>query len=161
MKGDKPLANNYKASTEAKFESRWLETKVSSKGYVLHLTGKEAGLRWALKLYWRWVKTSALGHLVRDPPGRTKMARSIKEAPVSRVRERRGRRRGLEGVGQAPPLRWGQGLSVEGGGGTLRRGATALVEAAATSAPARLPRTRRAPGVRGGFLLGYELPGLQ
>lgn len=59
-----------------------------------------------------------------------------------------GRRRGLEGVGQAPPLRWGQGLSAEGAGRTLRRGATALVEAAATSAPARLPRTRRAPGVR-------------
>lgn len=84
------MADNYKASTEANLESRWLETKVSSKGYVLHLTGKEAGLRWALKLYWRWVKTSALRHLVRDSPGRTKMARSIKEAPVSRVRERRG-----------------------------------------------------------------------
>ena len=57
VKGDKSLANNYKASTETNLGRRWLETKVGSKEYVLHLTGMKAGLRWAIKLDWHWVKT--------------------------------------------------------------------------------------------------------
>lgn len=71
-------------------------------------------------------------------PGQTKMARSIKAAPVSRARGR-----GLGRPGQAPPLGWGQGPSARRGGGALRLGSSTLVKSAATSAaPARLSKTR-------------------
>lgn len=39
------------------FREEAVRDKRGLKGHVLHFTGMEAGLPWALKLDWRWAKT--------------------------------------------------------------------------------------------------------